>query len=91
MNVIVSYDVEDDKRRAAIHKALMNFGVWTQYSLFECDLSEQQLVRLRHKLETLMDKTTDSVIIYHLCGGCHRRLERMGVSKRLLEKQDLIV
>jgi CRISPR-associated protein Cas2 len=91
MNVIVAYDVEDDKRRTAVHKALLNFGVWTQYSLFECDLDERQLVRLRHKLAGLMDEKKDSVIIYHVCGGCHRRLERLGVSKRLLTKQELIV
>jgi CRISPR-associated protein Cas2 len=91
MNVLVAYDVEDDKRRTAIHKALLNFGVWTQYSLFECDLDERQLVRMRHKVESLMDKGKDSVIIYYLCPGCGRRLERMGVNKRLLDKQDLIV
>jgi len=54
-------------------------------------LDERQLVRLRHKVESLMDKSVDSVIIYHVCGGCHRRLERLGVSKRLLDKQELIV
>ncbi|MEW6365978.1 MAG: CRISPR-associated endonuclease Cas2 [Acidobacteriota bacterium] len=88
---VVAYDIEDDKRRNAVHRALMSFGVWTQYSVFECALDEQQLVRMRHRLESLMDKREDSVVIYHLCSACHRGLERIGISKGLLEKQDLIV
>ena len=31
---VIAYDIPDDKRRNNIHKLLLGFGKWTQYSLF---------------------------------------------------------
>ncbi|HJT59212.1 MAG TPA: CRISPR-associated endonuclease Cas2, partial [Ktedonobacteraceae bacterium] len=35
---VIAYDIPDDRRRTRIHKTLLGFGKWTQYSLFECFL-----------------------------------------------------
>ena len=47
---VIAYDIPDDKRRTKIHKVLLGFGKWTQYSLFECFLSRKDLILLRSKL-----------------------------------------
>src|SRR5436309_16012651 len=47
---VIAYDIPDDKRRTKIHKVLLGFGKWTQYSLFECFLSGKDLILLRSKL-----------------------------------------
>lgn len=39
MYMVVSYDIENDKRRGRIHRILKSFGQWMQYSVFECDLT----------------------------------------------------
>ncbi|MBV9707207.1 MAG: CRISPR-associated endonuclease Cas2, partial [Chloroflexi bacterium] len=44
---VIAYDIPDDKRRTKIHKLLLGFGVWTQFSLFECFLTRKDLVLLR--------------------------------------------
>ena len=31
MYMVVSYDIEDDKRRGRIHRTLKSFGQWVQY------------------------------------------------------------
>ena len=75
---VIAYDIPDDKRRTKIHKVLLGFGKWTQYSLFECFLTRKQLVLLRSKLaEHLVDRE-DSVRFYPLCASCVSKVETVG-------------
>ena len=50
---VIAYDIPEDKRRTRIHKLLLGFGKWTQYSLFECFLTRKELVLLRSKLPNI--------------------------------------
>ncbi len=75
---VVAYDIPSDKRRAKVHKALCGFGEWTQYSLFECFLDARELVRLRAKLQDVLEPEEDSVRIYPLCENCKARVETIG-------------
>ena len=82
MFVVISYDVHDDKRRGRIFKALKNFGQWMQYSVFECDLDKANFLRLKDRLDHLIDVSKeDSVRFYFLCEGCKRQIERVGGEK----------
>jgi len=79
MFVIVSYDIQDDKRRTKIHKALKSYGEWVQYSVFECPLEKKDYLRLRDRLDRLIDKKAgDNIRFYFLCDGCVGRVERIG-------------
>ena len=79
MYVVVSYDIHEDKRRSHVHKALKNYGVWTQFSVFECDLTKEQLLRMQHKLKALIEESDqDSIRFYHLCDACRAKIDRIG-------------
>ncbi len=78
MLYVIAYDIPNDRRRTKVHKALCGFGDWTQYSLFECFLDAKELVKLRDKLQSLLEPTEDSVRIYPLCGECKRAVETIG-------------
>jgi len=91
MLIIVTYDIPDDKRRNRIHKELKNFGQWVQYSVFECDLDDRQLGRLRHRLEKLLKPDEDSIFFYRVCAACEKQTERLGTLTRLTANQSLIV
>ena len=91
MVIIVSYDIPEDRRRNRIHKELKNFGQWVQYSVFECDLDERQLARLRHRLEGLLKEDEDSIFFYRLCSACESKTERLGTLTRWADHQALIV
>lgn len=79
MFVIISYDIKDDKRRNRIFKTLKNFGQWMQYSVFECELDKANLLRLKDRLDRVIDASEgDSVRFYFLCEGCKRQIERIG-------------
>jgi CRISPR-associated protein Cas2 len=75
---VVAYDIAEDRRRAKVHKLLSGFGHWTQYSLFECYLTEKEYVRLRGLLDRQITASQDSVRFYVLCEACRKRVETIG-------------
>lgn len=76
--VVVAYDIRDDRRRNRVHAILRDFGLWMQYSVFECRLTPAQLVRLHHRLRREVDPNEDRVFFYLLCGSCLERVKRIG-------------
>lgn len=75
---VVAYDIPDDKRRTRIHKLLLGYGRWTQYSLFECFLSRQQVLHLASRLAEHLVVEEDSVRFYPLCASCVSKVETVG-------------
>jgi CRISPR-associated protein Cas2 len=75
---VIAYDIPNNKRRTKIHKVLLGFGKWTQYSLFECFLSRKDLVLLQAKLAQHLEAKEDSVRFYPLCANCVNRVETVG-------------
>ena len=78
---IVAYDVSNDRRRTKIHKTLSGFGQWTQFSLFECFLTDKQYLLLRQRLDRHLKPDEDSVRFYSLCAGCIAKVETIGGAK----------
>ena len=77
--VVVSYDIQSNNRRSKVFKTLKNYGQWMQYSVFECqNISKEQFLHLRHKLEKEINKDEDSVRFYILCGDCEDKVIRIG-------------
>ena len=87
---VVSYDVESDKRRTKIAKALEDFGQRVQFSVFECRLNPKDMVRMQARVEDLINRKTDSLIIYRLCESCTQEIYRVG-AKKVLDREDYIV
>ncbi len=83
---VVAYDIPDDRRRTRVHKILSGFGKWTQYSVFECFLSEKERVALMEKLKRVLKAREDSVRLYPLCKACVEKVETLGSEKPKEEK-----
>jgi len=82
MLVVISYDVADDKRRSRVFKTLKNFGQWMQYSVFECEVDKMNFLKLKDRLDRLIDaEEDDSIRFYFLCESCKRQVERVGGEK----------
>ena len=60
---------------------LESFGQRLQYSVFECYLRQEQVLRLKAKVEALLNLEEDSLIYFPLCAACHQRIEHLGVRK----------
>ena len=87
---VIAYDISNDRRRTKVHKTLCGFGEWTQYSLFECHLTDKELLTLRGKLDQLLNPDEDSVRFYYTCAACATKAETIG-SEKPAEKSVFIV
>jgi CRISPR-associated protein Cas2 len=63
---IVSYDIADEKRLRLVFKMMRGFGDHLQFSVFECQLTPSDLVRLRGALDKIIHHTEDQVLFIDL-------------------------
>ncbi|MBZ4644019.1 MAG: CRISPR-associated protein Cas2 [Deferribacteres bacterium] len=87
---VVSYDVSDDRKRYRVDKELKNKGIRVQKSVFECELTESDFLKLKYKLDKIIDLETDSVRYYYLCKHCIEAIETTGNCPNF-EKKDFII
>lgn len=80
MFVILAYDV-NAKRVAKTLKICRRYLLRVQNSLFEGELTEGQLKRLKAELEKAVRPEQDSVQIYVLQSGRYIRRDQLGVMK----------
>lgn len=71
MMVLISYDVstidEDGKKRLRkVAKECQNHAQRVQNSVFEANLDYSTFMKLKDKLEKIIDKSTDSLRFYYL-------------------------
>lgn len=90
MLTLISYDIVDDKRRTKIAKKLCDFGKRVQFSVFECDLNQEQIEKVMKVIDPLINKKEDSVRIYRICQNCRAAIISIGIKKGW-EEDDVIV
>lgn len=83
MEILVAYDVSTElpagrRRLRKVAKICEGFGQRVQKSVFECVLSESQMVQLEHRLWGVIDAETDSLRIYRLREPRARHLRVLG-------------
>ena len=80
---LVSYDIRDPKRLRLVAKTMHAFGTRMQYSVFVCDLTLQELVKLKGELRSILCPE-DSVMIVPLGPGYDTScFEFMGARREL--------
>lgn len=76
---LISYDIDKDKARIKIAKTLEDYGRRVQYSVFECDLTQQKYEELYVKLTSLMSAEIEgSIRCYQLCKTCEAKTVIIG-------------
>lgn len=60
---ILSYDISNAKRLRLMHKLAKAYGRPLQYSVFACILRRDDRVRLSARVESLINKSEDRVVI----------------------------
>ena len=90
MQIVLVYDIPDDRRRTRLRKTLLRFGTPVQYSVFECDLSPRQLARMEKAVRAVMKPHEDNVRYYQLCRSCAKGTEVFG-GQPLTERKEVYV
>jgi len=78
MYVVVSYDIVDNRTRYRLAKALKDYGRRVQKSVFECRVDERNFLKLKGRVEKIIDQEEDSVRYYFLCGRCQAAIRISG-------------
>ena len=73
---LICYDICDDKRLRKVFQTMRSWGDHLQYSVFECQLTPTDLVRLRADLASLIHHKEDQVLFVSL-GPAEGRGERV--------------
>lgn len=86
MMVVITYDVntetpEGRRRLRKVAKQCVNYGQRVQNSVFECILNATQFVEIKHILEQLINKETDSLRFYQLGNSYKSKVEHIGAKK----------
>lgn len=89
--IAICFDISSDSRRRKVVKALMNNGQRVQKSVFECLLNDQQWVRLKSKIETIIDPRTDSLRYYIICKNCKSNVVVYGQGSYTEDEKTIVV
>ena len=71
---VIAYDISDDLRRSRIVKHIEKHGIRVNFSVFECMLTDIQLIKLQEKITKLIHPKEDHVIYYPLCLDCYSKI-----------------
>ena len=88
MMVLVSYDVAvttpgGARRLRRVAKQCQNYGQRVQYSVFECIVDPAQWTVFKNRLESILDKKTDSLRYYYLGANYKKKVEHFGAKPSL--------
>jgi CRISPR-associated protein Cas2 len=94
--VLVSYDVAvssegGQKRLRRVAKTCQNYGQRVQFSVFECIVDPAQWVKLKAKLESIIEKETDSLRYYFLGSNYKHKIEHVGAKPSIDADEPLIL
>jgi len=79
---LVAYDIRTPKRLRHVAKVCEDFGIRVEYSVFECDLSEDHFQMFWTSLHNIIDPGEDCILAYKICGSCVTKIESMGAVVR---------
>ena len=91
MKYLITYDIENDKKRKKISDELEAFGYRVNYSVFECELNQTKLKKLKDILDELVDKKYDSLRFYHICENCVPKSFELCNKGEVFEKEDFFI
>lgn len=91
MFYIVAYDISDNRRRTRLFKFMKGYGVHTQFSVFECDLTEAQYTKMLAGISESILPNEDNIKVYQVCKSCLRSMHLFGKAKSLTKPNCIIV
>ena len=80
MYAVVVYDV-GVKRVNHVKKILRKYMTWIQNSVFEGELTESELMRLKREIKDVIDKNSDAVHFYIVKTEKYMKKETLGTPK----------
>jgi CRISPR-associated protein Cas2 len=95
MFVVIAYDVntltrEGRRRLRKVAKLCEGVGQRVQYSVFECQMTEMQLEKVRQRIDKVVVPEEDNLRIYHIRGNREECVETFG-RDGYIDYEDILV
>jgi CRISPR-associated protein Cas2 len=91
---LITYDIADPKRLRRVFRTMKGFGAHLQLSVFQCDLPDIDLVRMKAALTEIIHHTEDQVLIIDL-GATEsnpvKRIESLGLKAEMEERRPRVL
>lgn len=91
---VVCYDISEPKRLARAHKKMLGYGDPLQYSVFCCDLSDEEKLLMEAALLGVINQREDRVMLVNLGpvgGRGAQSIEFMGRYPELPERRSAVI
>lgn len=91
---LVTYDICDPKRLRRVFKTMKGFGEHLQLSVFQCDMPDVDVIRMRSALAEIIHHKDDQVLIIDLgpSEGCPIKcIEAIGKSVDVVTRRAQVV
>jgi len=88
---VIAYDTPSNRRRRKLAKLLEGYGLRVQWSVFECQLRDEQLQQLRRRLERLIVPAEDSVRLWPVPERSCAQAMHLGRPVAAASWQDLVI
>lgn len=96
MYLLITYDVntstpEGQRRLRQVANCCKNLGQRVQNSVFECLITEAQLVVFKNRISSIIDLENDSIRIYNIGKNYQSKIEHIGKTTSFDFEGELII
>lgn len=91
MKYILAYDITKNRTRAKLVRTLLEFGIRTQYSVFEAELSSHEAQELSGKISNLVDVRKDKIFFFPITPEIESNILRAGWNVDEIECNDIFI
>jgi CRISPR-associated protein Cas2 len=91
MITLITYDITDPKRLNNLRRFLLDYGLRTQKSVFECDIDEIAIRKIRTYCRDYLDIGSDSVRIYKICSRCTNKVVLSGQGLKVTQLDYMVL
>jgi CRISPR-associated protein Cas2 len=88
---LVAYDIADPRRLRKVARACEDFGLRRQFSVFFCQLTAADLVRLKSRLDDVINLDQDQALFVPLCTRCASSVEASGRPIEPHDARDVVI
>jgi CRISPR-associated protein Cas2 len=88
---VIAYDSPSNKRRRNLAKLLEGYGVRVQWSVFECQLRQDDVALLRQRLARLIHAELDSVRLWPVPVASCARIVHLGKAVDSTDWEDPVI
>jgi CRISPR-associated protein Cas2 len=88
---VAAYDIRNPKRLRHVAKTCLDFGCRRQLSVFLCRITASDLVRLKARLEEIIEPKEDQVLFIWLCSACAVDIEALRIPTPAHDAQDVVI